>query len=106
MKAAEALAESFHLNGVGLAKQRKEIAQGMKQSMIEYPNGDITPEIILDLLLYSQYYDTLNHIKSQNMFAIHSPSEVQILKEQVSTCWISKSDDGDQTVTGIPDLLW
>jgi len=88
VKAAEAEAESKHLSGLGLARQRKAIADGLRDSVTAF--GDV-PEAshqeIMDLLLITQYFDTLKelgeHSLSSTIFLPHSPGSVGDVAEQI-----------------------
>jgi len=88
VKAAEAEAESKHLAGLGLARQRKAIADGLRDSVTAF--GDV-PEAshqeIMDLLLITQYFDTLKelgeHSLSSTIFLPHSPGSVGDVAEQI-----------------------
>lgn len=65
VKAAEADAESKHLSGIGVAKQRKAIAEGLRDSMLlisEASGGTAPSKEIMDVLLITQYYDTLKEL--------------------------------------------
>eukprot|EP00578_Thalassiosira_sp_NH16_P016258 CAMPEP_0181126976 /NCGR_PEP_ID=MMETSP1071-20121207/27936_1 /TAXON_ID=35127 /ORGANISM="Thalassiosira sp., Strain NH16" /LENGTH=311 /DNA_ID=CAMNT_0023212653 /DNA_START=603 /DNA_END=1538 /DNA_ORIENTATION=- len=68
VKDAEALAERAHLNGVGVARERREIARGMKDVTVEStPTGSHSSEAIsskgvMDLLLLTQYFDVLSDL--------------------------------------------
>lgn len=106
VKAAEALAETLHLDGVGVAKQRNEIANGLQASIREFPDDTISSKNVMDLLLVSHYYDVLDAIGSENMFLYHNPKELRVLQEQVSSYFAPESDNREEDTGGIPDLLW
>lgn len=64
VKQAEAEAESKHLQGQGIARQRKAIVDGLRDSV-----GDFTDSIhgmnakdVLELVLMTQYFDTVKEI--------------------------------------------
>ena len=66
VKQAEAEAESKHLQGQGIARQRKAIVDGLRDSV-----GDFTDSIhgmnardVLELVLITQYLDTMKDIGS------------------------------------------
>merc|ERR1719221_220710 len=62
IKAAEAEAESRYLSGVGVARQRKAIVQGIQTSVTEFSDNieGTTPKDVMDVLLLSQYFDTIS----------------------------------------------
>lgn len=64
VKRAEADAESMHLSGLGVARSRHAIMDGLKESIIEF-NSDVsgtTAADIMDLLILTQYFDTLQDV--------------------------------------------
>ena len=59
VKSAEAQAESKYLSGVGVARQRKAIVDGLRDSISQF-SGNVkgsTPKDVIDLLLLTQYFD-------------------------------------------------
>merc|ERR1719215_2521410 len=66
IKAAEANMESMYLSGAGVAKQRKAIMNGLKESIVEFSSevGETTPKDVMDLLVLNQYFDTLQDMGS------------------------------------------
>jgi len=66
VKSAEAEAEAKYLSGVGVAKQRKAIVDGLRTSIVEFHehiDGASTKEV-MDLLLLTQYFDMIQHVGS------------------------------------------
>jgi hypothetical protein len=66
VKAAEADAEAKYLSGVGVAKQRKAIVDGLRSSIVEFDRnvvGSSTKDIVT-LLLVTQYFDTVRDVGS------------------------------------------
>ena len=64
VKKAEAEAESMYLSGVGVAKQRQAIMNGLKQSIVDFGSNveGTSAKDIMDLLVLTQYFDTLQDI--------------------------------------------
>jgi len=64
VKKAEADAESKYLGGVGIARQRKAIAEGMRDTVMAFTEKvpESSPQEIMDLVLVTQYFDTLKEI--------------------------------------------
>ncbi len=64
VKRAEAEAESMYLSGVGVARQRKAIMDGLKDSIVQFSHNvpGTTAKDIMDLLVLTQYFDTLAEI--------------------------------------------
>jgi len=64
VKSAEAEAEAKYLSGVGVAKQRKAIVDGLRTSIVEFSgnvSGASTKEV-MDLLLLTQYFDMIRDV--------------------------------------------
>ncbi len=61
VKRAEAEAESMHLQGVGVARSRHAIMDGLKESIIEFNNTvkGTSAKDIMDLLILTQYFDAV-----------------------------------------------
>jgi len=67
VKSAEAEAESKYLSGVGVARQRKAIVDGLRDSISTFA-GNVTgssPKDVIDLLLLTQYFDMLKDVGQQ-----------------------------------------
>jgi len=89
VKAAEAEAESKHLQGIGIAKQRKAIADGLSESaeVVQANMESMSAETIMSLLLMTQYFDTLQSMADKSgtrtIFMPHSPSGMGDIYSQV-----------------------
>jgi len=86
---AEAEAESKGLAGKGVADQRKAIVDGLRESVGDFQkavNG-ATPQDVMNLILLTQYFDTLKDIggqsKATTVFMPHSPGHVGDLAAQL-----------------------
>ena len=66
VKAAEAEAEAKYLSGVGVAKQRKAIVEGLRSSIVDFSEGvkGSSSKDIMDLLLLTQYFDMVKDVGS------------------------------------------
>lgn len=77
VKAAEAEAEAKYLSGVGVAKQRKAIVDGLRNSIVDFSDnvsGSSTKEV-MDLLLLTQYFDMIRDVGSSgNCYTTFVPS--------------------------------
>jgi regulator of protease activity HflC (stomatin/prohibitin superfamily) len=64
VKSAEAEAEAKYLSGVGVAKQRKAIVDGLKSSIVDFTDGiqGTTSKDTLDLLMLTQYFDCIKDV--------------------------------------------
>ena len=89
VKAAEAQSESAYLAGVGIARQRQAIIQGLQDSMTTFSGKmhDVSGKDVMQLMLMTQYMDTLRDIgnngNSNTLFVHHSPSAVGDLTAQI-----------------------
>lgn len=121
IKDAEARAERAHLIGVGVARERREIAKGMKgvaDSVVR--NADtsgvtISSKGVMDLLLLTQYFDCLTELNSDrgvkkyrepddegqendstptsSLFLMHMPETVSHLTATARECFGSATCD-------------
>jgi len=64
VKSAEAEAEAKYLSGVGVAKQRKAIVDGLRTSITDFSGGvkGTNSKDIMDLLLLTQYFDCIRDV--------------------------------------------
>ncbi|MFH6671157.1 SPFH domain-containing protein [Streptococcus suis] len=88
--AAEAEAEKDRLHGVGIAQQRKAIADllGVPDSIRELKesNVSLSEEQIMSILLTNQYLDTLNNFAqggNQTIFLPGNPEGVEDIRTQI-----------------------
>lgn len=66
VKSAEAEAEAKYLSGVGVAKQRKAIVDGLRTSIVDFSDGvkGASSKDVMDLLLLTQYFDCIRDVGS------------------------------------------
>ncbi len=89
VKKAEAEAESKALQGHGIANQRRAIIEGLSTSIEGFQKtlGDGTAREAMQLVLVTQYFDTLKSIgesdKTNTLFVSHAPGAVQTISEQI-----------------------
>ncbi len=90
VKAAEAEAESKYLSGLGVARQRKAIVDGLRDTVhifSEEVHG-AGPKDVMDLLLITQYFDMIRDLahKRQNntLFLPHGPQAVDQLRQDLA----------------------
>jgi len=64
VKRAEADAESKFLGGVGIARQRKAIADGLRDSVLAFTDNvpGSSARDVMDLVLVTQYFDTIKEL--------------------------------------------
>lgn len=90
VKAAEADAESKYLSGMGVARQRKAIVEGLKDTVNEFSTqvAGANANDVMDLLLITQYFDMMKDVghksKSNNcIFIPHGPHVIRDLREDL-----------------------
>jgi regulator of protease activity HflC (stomatin/prohibitin superfamily) len=86
VKAAEADAEARYLSGLGVARQRKAIVAGLQDSVGAFSNevSGVTSKDVMDILMLTQYFDTLSAVGANNMILEHEPASVANLSNQIS----------------------
>ena len=64
IKGAEADAEARYLSGLGVARQRKAIVNGLQESVAAFSDEveGAHPKDVMDILLLTQYFDTLSPV--------------------------------------------
>jgi len=89
VKQAEAEAESKHLQGQGIARQRKAIVDGLRDSVGEFQESvhGMTAKDILELVLLTQYFDTVKDIgcggKANAIFVSNSEGGMAGLRDSI-----------------------
>lgn len=100
VKNAEADAESKYLAGVGVARQRKAIVEGLQNSVSDFSTSvpGTTAKDVMDLLLITQYFDMLRDMgsarrgkdgKPTTIFLPHGPHAVQELRHDLKDSFVS-----------------
>lgn len=89
IKKAEAEAESKYLGGVGVARQRQAITDGLRENILNFSNkveGTSSKEI-MDLIMVTQYFDTIrdlgNSSNNTTVFIPHGPGHVRDITDQI-----------------------
>lgn len=92
VKAAEAEAEARYLNGLGVARQRKAIIEGLQMSVSEFAGdvSDVSPKDVMNILLLSQYFDTLTSVGANSLILQHDPQVVGNLQAQIDASFWKK----------------
>ncbi|XVF14214.1 hypothetical protein REPUB_Repub09cG0038900 [Reevesia pubescens] len=89
IKRAEGEAESRYLSGVGIARQRQAIVDGLRDSVLGFSVNvpGTTAKDVLDMVLITQYFDTMKEIgatsKSSSVFIPHGPGAVRDIATQI-----------------------
>jgi regulator of protease activity HflC (stomatin/prohibitin superfamily) len=91
VKAAEADAEARYLSGLGVARQRKAIVQGLQESVGAFSSEveGATPKDVMDILLLSQYFDTLSAVGANSLILEHDPATVASLRNSVGAGFLN-----------------
>eukprot|EP00445_Apocalathium_hangoei_P060728 CAMPEP_0204092082 /NCGR_PEP_ID=MMETSP0360-20130528/189728_1 /ASSEMBLY_ACC=CAM_ASM_000342 /TAXON_ID=268821 /ORGANISM="Scrippsiella Hangoei, Strain SHTV-5" /LENGTH=460 /DNA_ID=CAMNT_0051041351 /DNA_START=104 /DNA_END=1488 /DNA_ORIENTATION=+ len=87
VKAAEAVADAAQLQGEGIARQRRAIIDGLRDSITHGTQEALSTEKISELLLITQYFETLRDIaansKASVVFLPHSAGAVSDVASQI-----------------------
>ena len=98
VKNAEAEAESKRLQGEGIAKQRRAIVDGLRESIAAFTGqiGEVSATDVLKLVLMTQYFDTLKEIGvssgSKVILAPHTPAGMTEIAEQLRNAIITANE--------------
>ncbi|KAL9237093.1 hypothetical protein vseg_011681 [Gypsophila vaccaria] len=89
IKRAEAEAESKFLGGVGVARQRQAITDGLRENILNF-SGKVegtSAKEIMDLIMVTQYFDTIkdlgNSSKNTTVFIPHGPGHIRDISDQI-----------------------
>ncbi|XP_058085967.1 hypersensitive-induced response protein 1-like [Magnolia sinica] len=89
IKRAEGEAESKYLAGLGIARQRQAIVDGLRDSVLAFSVNvpGTTSKDVMDMVLVTQYFDTMKEIgassKSSAVFIPHGPGAVKDIATQI-----------------------
>jgi len=87
VKAAEAAADAAQLQGEGIARQRRAIIDGLRDSITHGTQEELSTEKITELLLVTQYFETMRdiaaHSKAQVVFIPNGPGAVGDVASQI-----------------------
>ncbi|TVU06234.1 hypothetical protein EJB05_49435, partial [Eragrostis curvula] len=83
IKRAEGDAESKYLSGLGIARQRQAIVDGLRDKNVPGTSA----RDVMDMVLVTQYFDTMKDIgassKSSSVFIPHGPGAVRDIAAQI-----------------------
>merc|ERR1711977_790902 len=100
VKAAEASADAAQLQGEGIARQRRAIIDGLRDSITHGTNESLSTEKISELLLITQYFETLRDVaansKAQTVFLPHSAGAVADVASQIRNGILQAGAPGQQ----------
>jgi regulator of protease activity HflC (stomatin/prohibitin superfamily) len=98
VKNAEAEAESKRLQGEGIAKQRRAIVDGLRESIAAFTDkiGGVSEHEVLNLVLMTQYFDTLKEVgisaNSKVILIPHAPGGMSDVSDQLRTAIITGTE--------------
>lgn len=96
VKSAEADAQSKALQGQGVANQRKAIIDGLKESVEDFQTtvAGSTPQEVMNLVLMTQYFDTLKDIgqNSNTILIPHSPGGLSDISSEIRNAMIQANE--------------
>merc|ERR1739844_152953 len=102
VKAAEAAADAAQLQGEGIARQRRAIIDGLRDSITHGTGEQLSTEKVSELLLITQYFETLRDIaassKAQTVFLPHSAGAVADVASQVRNGIMQAGAPGQHTM--------
>ncbi|EFJ08723.1 hypothetical protein SELMODRAFT_269623 [Selaginella moellendorffii] len=89
VKRAEGDAESKYLSGVGVARQRQAITDGLRESVLTFSQDvpGTSAKEVMEMVMVTQYFDTLKDIgassKTSAVFIPHGPAHVSDIAQQL-----------------------
>ncbi|KAK9918229.1 hypothetical protein WJX75_002408 [Coccomyxa subellipsoidea] len=89
VKAAEGNAEAQYLAGMGVARQRQAIVNGLRDSIKNFSNdiSDVGSRDVIEMMMITQYFDMLKDVGSSNrnstVFLPHSPGNIADISAQI-----------------------
>lgn len=93
---AEAEARAKELQGVGIARQRLAIANGLKESVSACAEAGISPEEATKMVLLTQHYDTVTavgaHSKATVMLVPYSPEGMTAMADQITQALLTTAE--------------
>ncbi|MCG8408226.1 MAG: SPFH domain-containing protein [Phycisphaerales bacterium] len=99
---AEAEARAKELQGVGIARQRLAIANGLKESVEACAEAGISPEEATKMVLLTQHYDTVTavgaHSKSTIMMVPYTPDGMSQVGDQITQALLTTDEAGKPPV--------
>eukprot|EP00850_Spirogloea_muscicola_P004196 SM000018S03561 [mRNA] locus=s18:47902:54017:+ [translate_table: standard] len=100
VKRAEAEAEAKYLSGLGIARQRQAIVDGLRESVLAF-SGNVPgtgPRDVMEMVLMTQYFDTMkdigSHSKNSTLFLPHGPANVAEIANQCSSAVLEQANLG------------
>ncbi len=95
VKNAEADAESKYLNGMGIARQRRAIVDGLRDTVSDFAGSvkGTGPQDVMDLLLMTQYFEMMRELgktgNNATLFLPHGPHAVKALRTELKDTFMT-----------------
>ncbi len=103
---AEAEARAKELQGVGIARQRLAIANGLKESVEACAEAGISSEEATKMVLLTQHYDTVSQVgansKATIMMIPYAPDGMQNVGDQITQALLTTNEAQKPTPAGKP----
>ena len=103
---AEAEARAKELQGVGIARQRLAIANGLKESVEACAEAGISPEEATKMVLLTQHYDTVTAVGSRDnatvMLLPYGPNGMSQVSEQITAALLTSAASERTVVASNP----
>lgn len=105
---AEAEARAKELQGVGIARQRLAIANGLKESVAACSEAGISPEEATRMVLLTQHYDTVTAVggnaKATVIMMPYGPGGMSSVSDQIMQALVASQqlDDGQAAAPQLP----
>jgi regulator of protease activity HflC (stomatin/prohibitin superfamily) len=96
VKAAEADAESKRLAGVGIARQRTAIIDGLRQSLVSFSDGvsGVQSSDALELILITQYLDAVSDVAKTSKCRTVFTQNASAMADEICTGTMSSAATG------------
>merc|ERR1712050_538464 len=105
VKQAEAAADAQALQGQGIARQRAAIIEGLKDSITQGTGESLTSDKVSELLLITQYFETLRDIGATNktscVFVPHGVGGVTDIASQIRNGVMQASAPGQSSMRAL-----
>lgn len=103
---AEAEARAKELQGVGIARQRLAIANGLKESVSACSEAGISPEEATRMVLLTQHYDTVTavgaHSKATIIMLPYTPTGMSSTSEQIAQALLATGEASHPSAATTP----
>lgn len=96
VKGAEADGEAKYLSGMGVARQRKAIVEGLQETVNDFSSSvkGATSADVMDVLLMTQYFDMLKAMARTGaggtLFLPHGPHSIRSLRNDLASSFSGK----------------